>query len=79
MPKSRLQPPVDREAIDGAQSQIVVACVIALAFLVVTFLVLRPPPTAIIVVAIVVTIGIKKAAVRYRALERAKAEPQDSI
>ncbi len=78
MPDTKPQPSDECEAIGREQSRIVLACVVALAFLSVTFFLLRPPLTAVIVVAIVVLIGFKKAAVRHQELSRKKTDLRDS-
>mgnify|MGYP007059401823 CR=1 FL=1 len=74
MPELKHGPRAEHGAIDKERSRIVLACVLALAFLIVTFFLFRPPTAAVVVVAVIVLVGLKKAAVRYQALGRAKTD-----
>lgn len=61
--------------IDRERSRIVLTSVLALIVLAVALF--RAPPTAVVVVTLLVLVALKKALIRYRALEERKADLRD--
>lgn len=67
----------DLKAIDRKRSWIVGTAVLALVVLAVALF--RAPPGAFVAVAVIILISLKKAAVRYRALGKRKADLLDGL